>query len=69
LQNVNAIDRVAMSSAEHVAGTAPTRGESVTITSVPYRDPDRLGVSGSMRCRWRAAADGKLRMEWQNTAK
>jgi hypothetical protein len=68
LQNLNALSRVAMFCAERVVEAAPNRRESVTITSVFCDDPDRLGVRGSVHCRWRAAADGKLCMEWQNTA-
>jgi hypothetical protein len=33
----------------------------------PYGEPDRLAVGGALRCRWRAAADGTLRIEWRNT--
>ena len=65
MPNVNAMSRVAMSPAELIMGIGPSRTESMTIT--PHDDPDRLAVEGRVRCRWRAAADGMLRMQWLKT--
>jgi hypothetical protein len=69
VQNVQIISRVAMSPAGRITGTGPTRSESMALT--PYAlfhgNTDRLAVGGSVRCRWRAADDGTLRMEWLNT--
>jgi hypothetical protein len=65
MPNVNAMSRVAMSPAELIMGIGPSRTESMTIT--PHDDPDRLAVGGQVRCRWRAAADGTLRMQWLKT--
>jgi hypothetical protein len=62
MQNANVMSRVAMSPAERLMGTGRTRSESVTIA--PHAEPDRLAARGPMRCRWRAAADGTLRMQW-----
>jgi hypothetical protein len=68
MQNFNTLSRPALSSARRVTLTAPIPIEAVTLTSVHEGDADQLGVRGSMRCRWRAAADGELRMQWLNTA-
>jgi hypothetical protein len=59
MQNANAIRRVAMCPAESITG--PGR-QPVTITS--DADLDRPAARGPLRCRWRAAADGTLRMQW-----
>jgi hypothetical protein len=67
LQNVNAIGRADMFFAGGVKSRS-TRSEAVAIAIPPGDDPDRLGVRGRVQCRWRATADGTLRMEWQTTA-
>ena len=68
MQNVNAIGRADMFFAGGHTKTRLTRSESVTITILPRDASDRLGVRGRVQCRWRATADGTLRMEWQTTA-
>jgi hypothetical protein len=65
MQNVNAISRVAMFHAECVTATGTSRSRPGTIP--PYGASDRLAAGDSLRCRWGAAADGTLRMEWHNT--
>jgi hypothetical protein len=61
MRNANAISCVAMFLAESFTG--PGR-QLVSFT--PDADPDRLVVRGPLCCRWRAATDGTLRMEWEN---
>lgn len=68
MENANAIGPFAVFSAAWVTKTRAIRSESLTITSVLCGNPDRASLRGSVRCRWLAAADGKLRMEWQSTA-
>jgi len=64
MQNISALSRGAMFYAECVTGTG-TGSRLGTIP--PDGEPDRSAVWGALRCRWRAAADGTLRMEWRNT--
>jgi hypothetical protein len=68
MQNANALGRFAMFSPVRPTRTRPISIESGAVTSIPCSDPYRQSVTYSVRCRWRVADDGKLRMEWQSTA-
>jgi hypothetical protein len=64
MQNANGISRVAMFPAESITGPG-RQPVTITLDADAYGRPDPLAVGG-LRCRWRAATDGTLRMEWRN---